>query len=557
MVDCFCYMHSRFIHKYSNSILKKSLMSLDNTNNVDSVDLTQESLTFSSESITTKEEKMPSKSKRLFFSKKTDIQHPELVQEEIPMATNVFEMSINTEPTLPDTDFSVKPQIELAKNNEQSGEEDELNLENKVIISMNELRQRKMPEILKMAEEYEIGNVNRMLKQDIVCAILRKASGRGEVIVGKGVLEIVPEGFGFLRGMDNNYVPSPDDIYISQNQIKKFGLRTGDEISGYIRDPKKTERYFSILKIIDLNGGDIGGQRNKINFDNLTPLYPKEKLNFDIGFGAKETDVSTRVIDLVAPIGKGQRAIIVAPPRTGKTVLMHNIAHAIEKNHPEVHLIALLIDERPEEVTDMTRSIKGEVVSSTFDEPATRHVALAEIVVAKAKRLVENGKDVVILLDSITRLARAYNTVVPSSGKVLTGGVDANALQRPKRFFGAARNTEEAGSLTIISTALVETGSKMDEVIFEEFKGTGNSEIVLDRKAADRRLFPAIDVVKSGTRKEEEMMDSESLSKRWMLRRLIAQMGGQMSGSSDALEFLLVKVKSTKDNVEFFAKMNQ
>ena len=508
----------------------------------------------------------PVKTRKLYFKKaatapKENIVAPkEAVIDSEFLINNIITETVATDNNIAESvvadNITAEPDIMAAKMPDLISEDGEINLENRTIISMNDLRQKKMPEILKMAEEYDVGNISRMLKQDIVCAILRKAAFKGEVIYSKGVLEIVPDGFGFLRGTDNNYVPSPDDIYVSQNQIKKFGLRTGDEISGYVRDPKRTEKYFSILKILELNGEDIDNKRNKINFDNLTPLYPKEKLNFDIAFGAGSTDMSTRVIDLVAPIGKGQRAIIVAPPRTGKTVLMHNIAHAIERNHPEIHLIALLIDERPEEVTDMTRSIKGEVVSSTFDEPATRHVALAEIVVAKAKRLVENGKDVVILLDSITRLARAYNTVVPSSGKVLTGGVDANALQKPKRFFGAARNTEEAGSLTIIGTALVETGSKMDEVIFEEFKGTGNSEIVLDRKSADRRLFPAIDVIKSGTRKEDEMMDSDMLAKRWMLRRLISQMGGQMSGGSDALEFLLNKVKATKDNAEFFTKMN-
>ncbi len=531
-------------------------MPSDTIPNIEGVSFLQTDLNLDIDGID-KEKPLPSK--KLYFTKarssnlSEEESKPKAIDSEF-LTENITEATENIQ--VENSDILLKPQNET-KSYETLPEEGELNLENRIIISMNELRQRKMAEILKMAEEYEVGNISRMLKQDIVCAILRKAAAKGEVIMGKGVLEVVSEGFGFLRGVDNNYVPSPDDIYVSQNQIKKFGLRTGDEISGYVRDPKRTEKYFSILRIIDLNGGEIGSQRNKINFDNLTPLYPKEKLNFDVSSSVKDqSDISTRIIDLVAPIGKGQRAIIVAPPRTGKTVFLHNIAYAIEKNHPEIYLIALLIDERPEEVTDMIRSIKGEVVSSTFDEPAIRHVALAEIVVAKAKRLVENGRDVVILLDSITRLARAYNTVVPSSGKVLTGGVDANALQRPKRFFGAARNTEEAGSLTIISTALIETGSKMDEVIFEEFKGTGNSEIVLDRKSADRRLFPAIDVVKSGTRKEEEMMDKDMLSKRWMLRRLISQMSGQTSGSSDALEFLLAKVKSTKDNTEFFAKMN-
>jgi len=371
------------------------------------------------------------------------------------------------------------------------------------------------------------------------------------VILGEGVIEVLPDGFGFLRAPESNYLPGPDDIYVSPQQIKKFGLRTGDTVEGEIRGPKEQERYFALTKVNTINFEDPERVRHRINFDNLTPLYPDKKLNLELVDPTKKNFV-TRVIELVAPLGKGQRALIVAPPRTGKTVMMQNIANAITTNHPEVYLIVLLIDERPEEVTDMARTVKGEVISSTFDEPASRHVQVAEMVIEKAKRLVEHKKDVVILLDSITRLGRAYNTVVPSSGKVLTGGVDANALQRPKRFFGAARNIEEGGSLTIIATALIDTGSRMDEVIFEEFKGTGNSEIVLDRKIADKRTFPAIDIGKSGTRKEELLVDKATLTKMWVLRRILMPMG-----PPDAVDFLLDKLKHTKSNSDFFDSMNQ
>jgi len=362
-------------------------------------------------------------------------------------------------------------------------------------------------------------------------------------------LEVLPDGFGFLRSPDANYLAGPDDIYVSPSQIRRFGLKKGDTVEGQIRAPKSSERYFALLKVSKVNFEDNNNAYHRVHFDNLTPLYPEEKLDLEVENETKE--FSTRTIEMVAPMGKGQRALIVAPPRTGKTVLLQNVAHAITCNHPEVYLMVLLIDERPEEVTDMQRSVKGEVVSSTFDEPAARHVQLAEMVIEKAKRLVEHKKDVVILLDSITRLARAYNTVVPSSGKVLTGGVDANALQRPKRFFGAARNIENGGSLTIIATALIETGSRMDEVIFEEFKGTGNSEIVLDRKIADKRIYPAIDITKSGTRKEELLVDRATLSKMWVLRRIINPMG-----TIDSMEFLLSKFKETKNNAEFFNSMN-
>tara|TARA_B100000700_G_scaffold314134_1_gene400242 strand:- start:1394 stop:2548 length:1155 start_codon:yes stop_codon:yes gene_type:complete len=381
-------------------------------------------------------------------------------------------------------------------------------------------------------------------------AILKELAEKDVEISGDGVLEILQDGFGFLRSPESNYLPGPDDIYVSPNQIRRFGLRTGDTIDGQIRAPKDGERYFALLKIVSINFEDIEKNKHKINFDNLTPLYPDERLRLE-NKDPTNKDPSTRVIDLISPLGKGQRGLIVSPPRTGKTMLLQNIAHAITENHPEVYLIVLLIDERPEEVTDMDRSVKGEVISSTFDEPASRHVSVAQMVIEKAKRLVEHQRDVVILLDSITRLARAYNTVVPSSGKVLTGGVDANALQRPKRFFGAARNIEEGGSLTIIATALIDTGSRMDEVIFEEFKGTGNSEIILDRKLADKRTFPALDITKSGTRREELLVDKATLSKMWVLRRILMPMG-----TIDGMEFLLDKLKPTKNNDEFFDSMN-
>ncbi|KIJ89128.1 transcription termination factor Rho [Rickettsia asembonensis] len=423
--------------------------------------------------------------------------------------------------------------------------------ENGNIINLKQLK-RKLPEELQaQAEELKIENINSLLKQELVFAILKKSVEQGGLIVGEGVLEVLPDGFGFLRSPEVNYLAGPDDIYISPSQIRRFGLRTGDTVEGQIRAPKAGERYFALLKVNRVNFEDPSKAYHRVHFDNLTPLYPDEKLGLELENNSKDgKDFSTRVIELVAPMGKGQRALIVAPPRTGKTVLLQNIAHAITTNNPEVFLIVLLIDERPEEVTDMQRSVRGEVVSSTFDEPASRHVQLAEMVIEKAKRLVEHKKDVVILVDAITRLARAYNTVVPSSGKVLTGGVDANALQRPKRFFGAARNIENGGSLTIIGTALIETGSRMDEVIFEEFKGTGNSEIVLDRKIADKRIYPAIDITRSGTRKEDLLVDKIILNKMWVLRRIIDPMG-----SSEAIEFLLKKLENTKTNGEFFEMM--
>ncbi|MBY0355109.1 MAG: transcription termination factor Rho [Rickettsiales bacterium] len=421
-------------------------------------------------------------------------------------------------------------------------------------MHIRELKQKKPDELLSIAEEQGIENATAMLKQEMIFAILKKMAEKDIAIHGGGTVEVLQDGFGFLRAPEANYLAGPDDIYVSPTIIRRFNLRTGDSLEGEIRSPKEGERYFALSKLDTINGDNPDSLRHKINFDNLTPLYPDERLNLEVPFkptGTKKEDLSCRIIEIVAPLGKGQRALIVAPPRTGKTVLMQNIAHSITANHPEVTLIVLLIDERPEEVTDMSRSVKGEVVSSTFDEPAHRHVALAEMVIEKAKRLVEHKKDVVILLDSITRLARAYNTVVPSSGKVLTGGVDANALQRPKRFFGAARNIENGGSLTIIATALIDTGSRMDEVIFEEFKGTGNSEIILDRKLADKRTFPAIDITKSGTRKEDLIYDKGTLAKVWMLRRILNPMG-----VVDSMEFLLDKMKDTKGNDDFFDRMN-
>jgi len=418
-------------------------------------------------------------------------------------------------------------------------------------MHLQELKTKTPPELLAFAEELDVENASNLRKQELMFAILKQLASNDVAIYGDGVLEVLQDGFGFLRSPESNYLSGPDDIYVSPSQIRRFGLRTGDTVEGQIRAPKDGERYFALLKVKNVNFDQPEAVRHRINFDNLTPLYPDEKLNLEID-DSKPKDLSTRVIDLIAPLGKGQRALIVAQPRTGKTMIMQNIAHSIAQNHPEVYLIVLLIDERPEEVTDMQRSVKGEVVSSTFDEPASRHVQVAEMVIEKAKRLVEHKRDVVILLDSVTRLARAYNTVVPSSGKVLTGGVDANALQRPKRFFGAARNIEEGGSMTIISTALIDTGSRMDEVIFEEFKGTGNSEIVLDRKLADKRTFPAIDVTKSGTRKEELLVDKGALSKMWVLRRILIPMG-----VVDAMEFLLDKLKHSKNNADFFDSMNQ
>ncbi|MGZ3269040.1 MAG: transcription termination factor Rho [Croceibacterium sp.] len=418
-------------------------------------------------------------------------------------------------------------------------------------MHLKELKKRAPAELVEMAEEYEIEGASTMRRQDLMFAILKEVAEDGEEIIGQGTIEVLQDGFGFLRSPEANYLAGPDDIYVSPNQVRKAGLRTGDTVEGEIRAPKDGERYFALTKISTVNFDDPDAVRHRTNFDNLTPLYPDERLNLDTKDPTVK-DKSARVIDLISPQGKGQRALIVAPPRTGKTVLMQNIAKAITDNHPEVFLIVLLVDERPEEVTDMQRSVKGEVISSTFDEPASRHVQVAEMVIEKAKRLVEHKKDVVILLDSITRLGRAYNTVVPSSGKVLTGGVDANALQRPKRFFGAARNIEEGGSLSIIATALIDTGSRMDEVIFEEFKGTGNSEIVLDRKVSDKRIFPSLDVGKSGTRKEELLVPKDQLSKMWVLRRILMQMG-----TVDAMEFLLDKMKDSKSNEDFFATMNQ
>jgi transcription termination factor Rho len=417
-------------------------------------------------------------------------------------------------------------------------------------VLLNDLKKKTPGELLAMAEELEVEGASLLSKQELMFAVLKELAEREVEIIGVGVIEVLPDGFGFMRSPQSNYLAGPDDIYVSPQQIRKMGLRTGDTVEGTIRGPRDGERYFALVRVSTVNFEDPERARHKVPFDNLTPLYPDKRLSMEPKDPTKK-DRSGRVIDIVAPIGKGQRALIVAPPRTGKTVLLQNIAQSVAENHPECYLIVLLIDERPEEVTDMQRSVKGEVISSTFDEPASRHVAVAEMVIEKAKRLAEHGRDVVILLDSITRLGRAYNTVVPSSGKVLTGGVDANALQKPKRFFGAARNLEEGGSLTIIATALIETGSRMDEVIFEEFKGTGNSEIILDRKVSDKRVFPAIDILKSGTRKEELLTDQKELQKIYILRRILNPMGAQ-----DAIEFLLDKIKQTKTNAEFFQAMN-
>ena len=417
-------------------------------------------------------------------------------------------------------------------------------------MNLQELKTKSPPDLLAYAEELRIENASSLRKQDMMFAILKQLADNDTPISGSGALEILQDGFGFLRSPEANYLPGPDDIYTSPSQVRRFGLRTGDTVEGRIRAPKDGERYFAMLKVDSINFGPTDEVHHRINFDNLTPLYPEERLKLEAEDPANR-EITTRIIDIIAPLGKGQRALIVAPPRTGKTMMLQNIAHSIAASHPEIYLIVLLIDERPEEVTDMVRSVKGEVISSTFDEPAVRHVQVAEMVIEKAKRLVEHKRDVVILLDSITRLARAYNAVVPSSGKVLTGGVDANALQRPKRFFGAARNIEEGGSLSIIATALIDTGSRMDEVIFEEFKGTGNSEIVLDRKLADKRSWPAIDIGKSGTRKEELLVDSSTLSRMWILRRILAPMG-----VIDAMEFLTEKIKQSESNADFFESMN-
>ncbi len=418
-------------------------------------------------------------------------------------------------------------------------------------MNLKELKTKPPADLLAQAEELEIENASSLRKQDMMFAILKHLAENGTAIFGDGVLEVLQDGFGFLRSPEANYLPGPDDIYVSPSQVRRFGLRTGDTVEGQIRSPKESERYFALLKVNTINFEDPEKVRHRINFDNLTPLYPDDRLIMELSDQTKVKDPTNRVIDLICPIGRGQRALLVAPPRTGKTVMLQNIATAIAENHPDCYLIVLLIDERPEEVTDMIRSVKGEVISSTFDEPASRHVQVTDMVLEKAKRLVEHKRDVVILLDSITRLARAYNTVVPSSGKVLTGGVDANALQRPKRFFGAARNIEEGGSLTIIATALIDTGSRMDEVIFEEFKGTGNSEIIMDRKLSDKRTWPAIDITKSGTRKEELLVNKSTLSKMWVLRRILTPMG-----VTDAMDFLLDKLKYSKSNDDFFDSMN-
>jgi len=421
-------------------------------------------------------------------------------------------------------------------------------------MNIQELKKQSSEELISKAEKLEIENPSTLRKQEILFSILKKLAQKGEEITGVGVLEVLQDGFGFLRAIESNYLPGPDDIYVSPSQVRRFGLRTGDTVEGPVRSPRDGERYFALLKVGKINFEDPEKTRNKIAFDNLTPLYPNKQLKMEIEKAKteKSPDLTARLIDLVSPIGKGQRSLIISPPKAGKTIILQNIAHSLAANHPECYLMVLLIDERPEEVTDMQRTVKGEVISSTFDEPASRHVAVAEMVIEKAKRLVEHKKDVVILLDSITRLGRAYNAVIPSSGKVLTGGVDANALQRPKRFFGAARNVEQGGSLTIISTALIDTGSRMDEVIFEEFKGTGNSELILDRKISDKRIYPAIDITRSGTRREELLFEKADLQKMNVLRRITGSMG-----TMDAIEFLNSKLKATKNNSEFFTSMNK
>ncbi len=421
-------------------------------------------------------------------------------------------------------------------------------------MNLEELKKKSPADLILQAESLNIENPSTLRKQEILFAILKKLAEKNEQITGGGVIEVLQDGFGFLRAKESNYLPGPDDIYVSPNQIRKFGLRTGDSVEGEIRSPKDQERYFALLKAEKINFDNPEKSRNKIAFDNLTPLYPDKQLKMEIESdkAEKKPDQTARIIDLVSPIGKGQRSLIISPPKAGKTIILQNIAHSIAKNHPECYLMVLLIDERPEEVTDMQRSVKGEVISSTFDEPASRHVAVAEMVIEKAKRLTEHKKDVVILLDSITRLGRAYNAVIPSSGKVLTGGVDANALQRPKRFFGAARNIEQGGSLTIISTALIDTGSRMDEVIFEEFKGTGNSELILDRKISDKRIFPAVDITKSGTRREELLFKNDDLLKMNVLRKILSSMG-----TMESIEFLLSKLRNTKNNADFFVSMNK
>jgi transcription termination factor Rho len=463
--------------------------------------------------------------------------------------TNAEEIPVNNEVGIENkSDFHKNEIRNNRKEHDKQHAHPQESLKSEEIIDFKGLKKKSPEELQQLAEKYNIENPGSMLKQDLTFAILKRIADQGGTIVGEGVLEVLQDGFGFLRYPEVNYLSGPDDIYVSPSQIRRFGIRTGDTIAGQIRAPKQGERYFALLKVTKVNNVEPEKSKHRVNFDNLTPLYPQERLKLEV---ENKDDYSSRIIDLICPLGKGQRALIVAPPRTGKTTLMQNIAHSLAINHPEVFLIVLLIDERPEEVTDMMRSVKGEVVSSTFDEPASRHVQLSEMVIEKAKRLVEQGKDVVILLDNITRLARAYNNVIPSSGKVLSGGVDSNALQRPKRFLGAARNIEFGGSLTIIATALIETGSRMDEVIFEEFKGTGNAEIILDRKISDKRVFPAIDVTKSGTRKEDLLYNKADLTKLWVLRRILMPMGGV-----DAMDFLIDKLKHTKNNSEFFDSMN-
>ncbi|MFZ8864563.1 MAG: transcription termination factor Rho [Rickettsiales bacterium] len=484
--------------------------------------------------------KEPEQRRRRFLSRKRD---------ESAFSNNQAEQNNEADNSTDNSEKTVA--AETNSNNEPQRKHHEIEPSGKT-LDLTQLKLLPTNDLVNMGQELEIENADTMVKQNLLFQILKHAAYNGDKIIGAGVLDVLNDGFGFLRAPETNYLSGPDDIYVSPSHIRKLGLRTGDVIEGEIRSPKKGERYFALQKVTKLNKEALSNSRHRrTNFDNLTPLYPQEKINLEFQ-NPKVKDISNRVIELVAPIGKGQRALIVAPPRTGKTVLMQNIAHAINENHPDISLLVLLIDERPEEVTDMSRSVKGEVVSSTFDEPASRHVQLADLISEKAKRLVEQGKDVVILLDSITRLARAYNTVVPSSGKVLTGGVDSNALQRPKRFFGAARNIENGGSLTIIATALIETGSRMDEVIFEEFKGTGNSEIVLDRKLSDKRIYPAIDINKSGTRKDDILVDPKDLSKMWLLRKIISPMN-----TIESMEFLADKIKNTKSNSEFFASMNQ
>jgi len=508
------------------------------------------------------------KTKRSFFKRKntdnnikTDLQTTDLdndIKEEA--VVNIYKTSIKktAEPEKKPLDRKAQTTPKKTANQEQApldkntqiATENQTKEPNDKVFDFQEMKKMPLQELVVMGQEMQIENADTMLKQNLMFMILKQAAINGNKIIAGGVLDILSDGFGFLRAPETNYMSGPDDIYVSPSQIRRLGVRTGDYIIGEIRSPRKGERYFALSKASEINGNKDTRSYKKANFDNLIPLYPKEKLGLESDDPTVK-DPSTRIIELVAPIGKGQRALIVAPPRTGKTVLLQNIAHAINRNNPEVSLLVLLIDERPEEVTDMMRSVKGEVVSSTFDEPATRHVQLAGIIIEKAKRLVENGKDVVILLDSLTRLARAYNTVVPSSGKVLTGGVDSNALQKPKRFFGAARNIEDGGSLTIIATALIETGSRMDEVIFEEFKGTGNSEVVLDRKLADKRIYPAIDINKSGTRKEDLLVGRQDLSKMWVMRKILGSMN-----TIESMEFLLEKLKNTKNNSEFFKSMN-